>query len=97
MSGRVFVTKFNWHAEYFDDLTEGSRSIRRAIIKADNADEAEKIAKDQMGECLRVEVRRAATTAPVRTIYARAKAGVKILSPTDLLSLAPARRAPTLT
>jgi hypothetical protein len=91
------MTEFNWHADFFDDLNEGSRPIRRAIIKADNADEAEKIAKDQMDQCVRVEVRRAATAAPVRTIYVGAKAGVKILSPAELLFLATAARAPTLT
>jgi hypothetical protein len=63
------MTTFNWHADYFD-LAEGARSVRRAVIKADNADDAGKIARDQMGLCKRAEIRRAATAAPVRTIYA---------------------------
>ena len=90
------MTTFNWHADYFDDRAEGMRSVRRAVIKADNADDAAKIAKGQMGLCKRVEVRRAATAAPVRTIYAREGAGVKILSPADILSLATAHWAPNL-
>jgi hypothetical protein len=86
------MTKFDWHAEFFD-VIEGGQSVSRALISAGNADEAAKIAKGQMGLCTRVEVTRAATTAPVRTIYAGAKAGARILSAVELLSLASAQRA----
>jgi hypothetical protein len=66
--------RFNWHAEFFDGPVDRPQPDRRTVIQADNADEAEKIARSQMGTSKRVEVRRAATTAPVRTVYAREQA-----------------------
>jgi hypothetical protein len=65
-----FMARFNWHAEYFDDLDIG-RCIRRTTIEADNASQAERIATAEMGPFARVEVRRAGTPAPGRIIYAR--------------------------
>ncbi|HEY4925233.1 MAG TPA: hypothetical protein VII20_12515 [Roseiarcus sp.] len=64
------MARFNWHAEYFDDLDFG-RCVRRTTIDADNASEAERIATAEMGPFARVEVRRAGTPAPGRIIYAR--------------------------
>jgi hypothetical protein len=81
------MATFNWHADYFD-LAEGIRSVRRAVIKADNADDAGKIARGQMGLCKRAEVRRAATGAPVRTIYAHERLSAGILSSAETRSLA---------
>lgn len=63
------MTKFRWHADYFDDFASG-RCVRRTIIEADNACHAEKSAKARMGGCKRVEVRRVATAAPIRIAYA---------------------------
>jgi hypothetical protein len=68
------VMRFNWHAEFFDGPVDSSQLARTIVIQADNADEAEKIAKSHMGKCKRVEVIRAATTAPARTVYAREEA-----------------------
>jgi hypothetical protein len=65
------MARFRWHADYFDTLQSG-RCVRRAIIPADNAGEAGRIARAQMGSCVRVEVRRVATAAPVRVIFASA-------------------------
>jgi hypothetical protein len=45
------MTEFNWHADFFDDGAEGGRSVRRAVIKADNADEAEKAENDRIAVC----------------------------------------------
>lgn len=64
--------RFVWHAEFFDGPSP--QPARRTVIQADNADEAEKIARSQMGVSKRVEVTRAATTAPARTVYAREEA-----------------------
>jgi hypothetical protein len=89
------MTKFNWHAEFFDGRDKGSQ-VRRGMIQADNADDAAKIAKSQMGLCMRVEVRRAATAAPVRIVYAEEEAGVNILSSEEILSMARAPNAPIL-
>jgi hypothetical protein len=80
------MTRFRWHADYFDGL-QSSRCVRRAIIPADNAGEAERIAEAQMGSCVRVEVRRVATAAPVRVIYA-AQAAAPASQPTGIFSLA---------
>ena len=63
------MARFRWHADYFDG-PEGVHCVRRDIISADNAGEAEKIALTGMGSCTRVEVRRVATAAPVRVIHA---------------------------
>jgi hypothetical protein len=90
------MTTFNWHADYFDSA-EGVRSVRSAVIKADNADDAGKIARGQMGLSKRVEVRRAATAAPVRAIYAHEGISTEILSSAEIRSLASAPRAPTVT
>ena len=64
------MARFNWHAEYFDDLDFG-RCVKRTTIEADNASEAERMATAGMGRFARVEVRRAGTPAPGRIIYAR--------------------------
>jgi hypothetical protein len=88
------MAKFNWHADFFDGLDSGLGSVRTVILKADNADEAERIARAQMGFCKRVEVRRAATAAPVRVIYGSKERGDKTHS-ADIFSLARAMfRAP---
>ena len=63
------MARFNWHAEYFDDL-DLARCARRTTIEADNASEAERIATAEIGSFARVEVRRAGTPAPGRVIYA---------------------------
>ena len=63
------MARFNWHAEYFDDLDFG-RCVRRTTIAADNASEAERIATAAMGSFARVEVRRVGTPAPGRILYA---------------------------
>jgi hypothetical protein len=86
------MVRFNWHADYFDALDNGVRSVRRAIIQADNADAAEKIAKGQMGLFKRVDIRRVATAAPVRTVYSHVRLGAGILSSaeTRLAANAPA-------
>lgn len=81
------MARYRWHADYFDG-DKAVRSIRSAVIQADNADDAAKIARAEMGACRRVEVRRAATTAPVQVIYARAESVAEVLSPTGVLSWA---------
>jgi hypothetical protein len=63
------MARFNWLAEYFDDLDFG-RCARRTTIDADNASEAERIAMAEMGSSARVQVRRMGTPAPGRVIYA---------------------------
>jgi hypothetical protein len=82
------MAKFKWHADYFAGLDKMVPSVRKAMIQADNADDAEKIARAQMGSCMRVEVRRAATAAPVRVIYAHGASGGKIAPAPEILSLA---------
>jgi hypothetical protein len=64
------MARFKWHADYFDG-PETAGCVRRTIIQADNAGEAEKMAEARLGLCKRVEVRRVATAAPVRVVYAR--------------------------
>ena len=64
------MARFRWHADYFDG-PEGGHCVRREIISADNAGEAEKLALAAMGACIRVEVRRVGTAAPVRVLSAR--------------------------
>jgi hypothetical protein len=64
------MARFRWHADYFDG-PEGDHCVRREIISADNAGEAEKMAVAGMGSCARVEVRRVGTAAPVRVLCAR--------------------------
>ena len=91
------MTIFNWYAEFFDGPRDWPQPARRTVIQADNAEDSEKIAKSQMGMSTRVEVRRAGTAAPLRTVYAREQADVKILAPAEMLPLAPAPRAPTVT
>jgi hypothetical protein len=83
------MARYRWHADYFDG-DKAVRSIRSAVIQADNADDAAKIARAEMGACRRVEVRRAATTAPVRVIYAREESVAEVLSPAGILSWASA-------
>jgi len=64
------MARFKWHADYFDGC-ETPECVRRTIIQADNACEAEKMAEARLGLCKRVEIRRVATAAPVRIVYAR--------------------------
>jgi hypothetical protein len=64
------MTEFSWNARYFDSVDGAAQCVRTTTIRADNADDADKIAKAQMGLCERVEVMRAATTGPSRVIYA---------------------------
>jgi hypothetical protein len=64
------MARFKWHADYFEGRGT-AECVRRAIIEADNACEAEKMAEARMGLCKRVEIRRVATAAPVRIVYAR--------------------------
>jgi hypothetical protein len=64
------MARFKWHADYFDGR-ETAACVRRTIIQADNAGEAEKMAEARLGLFKRVEVRRMATAAPVRIVYAR--------------------------
>ena len=71
------MTEFRWNARYFDSA-DATRCVRTATIRANNADDAETIAKAQMGLCERVEVIRAATTGPSRVIYALKEAVRKI-------------------
>src|ERR1700722_9750216 len=66
--------RFVWHAEFFEGPFDSPQPARRTVIHADNADEAEKIARSQMGISKRGEVTRAATTVPARTVYAREEA-----------------------
>jgi hypothetical protein len=63
------MARFKWHADYFDGCGT-TECVRRTIIQADNACEAEKMAEARLGLCKRVEVRRMATAAPVRIVYA---------------------------
>jgi hypothetical protein len=72
------MPRFKWHAHYFDGI-EG-KAVRKTIIDADYGDEAEKMAKAQMGLCERVEVKRVATSAPARVIYA-ARQAVQYIPP----------------
>jgi len=67
------MARFKWHADYFEHRDGSARAARSEMIAADNADEAETIARAGMGACARVEVRRVATAAPVRVVYARAE------------------------
>jgi hypothetical protein len=87
--------RFVWHAEFFDGPFDSRQPARRTVIQADNADEAEKIARSQMGISKRVEVTRAATTAPARTVYAREEAA-KILSSIEIVPLQSAPNAAIL-
>jgi len=61
--------------------------VRKTIIEADYGDEAEKIAKAQMGHCDRVEVKRVATSAPARVIYAAKQTVLKILTLANIFAL----------
>jgi len=72
------ITEFHWNARYFDSVDGAAQCVRTTTIRADNADDAEKIAKAQMGLCERVEVMRAATTGPSRVIYALKEAVRKV-------------------
>jgi hypothetical protein len=71
------MAKFKWHADYFS-ARESGQCVRREILEAQNACMAEILAKARLGACKRVEVRRAATPAPIRIVHAdterRAKA-----------------------
>jgi hypothetical protein len=80
------MARYKWHADYFDHPTS-LRCVRRATVEADNAGEAEKIAKAGMGFCKRLEVRRVATTAPVRIVYARDEPRTKSLSAAEIIAL----------
>jgi hypothetical protein len=81
------VARFNWHAEYFDDL-DFTRCARRTTIEADNASEAERIATAEMGSFARVQVRRMGTPAPGRVIYARKPPARISLPRTEAFSMA---------
>jgi hypothetical protein len=81
------MARFRWHADYFDALHSG-RCVRRSIIPADNAGEAEKIARADMRSCLRVEVRRVATAAPIRVIRASAPEIPMTAQPAGIFSFA---------
>ena len=75
------MARFKWHADYFDG-PETAGCVRRTIIQADNACEAERMAEARMGLCKRVEVRRVATAAPVRVVYARHAPSTVLAAPT---------------
>ena len=85
------MARYRWHADYFDG-DKAVRSVRSTVIQADNADDAVKFARAEIGACQRVEVRRASTAAPVRVIYARQEdeTVAKLLSPAGILSWASA-------
>jgi hypothetical protein len=78
------MARFKWHADYFDGPAT-TKCVRRTIIQADNACEAEKMAEARMELCKRVEVRRVATAAPVRIVYAR-EAPSSELTATEVIS-----------
>lgn len=82
------MARFRWHADYFERRDGLGRAVRNEIIQADNADEAAKIARSEMGSCARVDVRRLATAAPVRVIYACDERVARPSRPADPLPLA---------
>jgi hypothetical protein len=63
------VAKFKWHADYFNSPTTTRASVSM-ILQADNADQAERLARTELGPFRRVEVRRMGTAAPIRVTYA---------------------------
>jgi hypothetical protein len=81
------MARFNWHVEYFDDADFG-RCARRTTVEADNASEAERLAKAEMIGFARAEVRRAGTPAPGRIIYAHEPKARISLPRTEAFSLA---------
>jgi hypothetical protein len=81
------MPRFKWHAHYFDGIDGDASCVRKTIIEADYGDEAEKIAQAQMGLCERVEVKRVATSAPARVIYAAKQAALKIPVLADIFAL----------
>jgi hypothetical protein len=92
-SAEIAMSRFKWHAEYFDEI--GSvRCARKMTIEADNASEAERIAIVQMAQFARVEVRRMGTPAPGRVIYARKAPARTRLPRTEAFPLA--RLAPAM-
>jgi hypothetical protein len=92
---RPFMARFRWHADYFAE-PEGGNCVRRDIISADNAGEAEKLALAGLGACARVEVRRVGTAAPVRVLCARKLSpGPVVWQPAGIFSFA-AMRLPGL-
>lgn len=62
------MSKFNWHVEYFDGADEIS-AVRKTIIQADSAGEAETIAKSQIGLHKRADLKRADNAAPIRVCF----------------------------
>jgi hypothetical protein len=81
------MPRFKWHAHYFDGSDGQAAYVRRTIIEADYGDEAEKIAKAQMGLCDRVEVKRVATSGPARVIYAANQTVLKTPPLADIFAL----------
>jgi hypothetical protein len=81
------MARFRWHAYYFDGIDGDASCVRKTIIEADYGDEAEKMAKVQMGLCERVEVKRVATSAPARVIYAAKLAVLKIPPLAEIFAL----------
>jgi hypothetical protein len=79
------MARFKWHADYFDGRAT-AECVRRTIIQADNACEAEKIAQARLGLCKRVEVRRVATAAPVRIVYAHEAPSSRLTAATEVIS-----------
>jgi hypothetical protein len=61
------VARYKWHAEFFEGCS-GVRAAKSAIIEADNADEAEKLARVAIGSFRRIEIRRMGTAQPARVI-----------------------------
>jgi hypothetical protein len=85
------MARFRWHADYFDG-PEGGHCVRREIISADNAGEAERLALAALGACVRVEVRRVGTAAPVRVLFARSPgAAPVVVQPAGIFSFAAMR------
>jgi hypothetical protein len=84
------MARFKWHADYYDSVTQG-RCVRRTIIEADNACQAEKDASAHMDGCRRVEVRRVATAAPIRVIHAQVEPRAGLPSPAELVALVAGR------
>lgn len=90
------MSRFKWCAEYFSTLA-ARQCVRREIIEADNAYMAQKMAKARLGTCKRVGVRRVATAAPVRIVYADTQRSAKAPMATIIAALTRAVGAPRRT
>jgi hypothetical protein len=65
------VAKIPWLAFFFDSVDDSQPPVRTAVVEAENEDDASKLAREQIGRCLRFAIARPVWVPPSVVVLAR--------------------------